>query len=126
MTELEEKEDAGCYTTKKKRTCITTLWSHVYNHLVELFIIHRELLVFLGEISLVLFQCHDILKLDARYWFKAPNGWDTSGLPQVLARSVDILPFVDGITDEIILSVIPIPMVNWSCHYMEIPIWIPR
>jgi len=109
---------------KRRRTCITTLGSHVHNHLVELFIIHRELLVFLSEISLVLFQGHDILRLGARYWFGAPNGWDTTSLPQVLGRSVDMLTFTDGITDGIILSVIL--TVNWSRHCTEIPVWIPR
>jgi hypothetical protein len=73
---------------KRGRTCSTTLWSHVHDNLAELIIICQELLVFLGEISCVLFQGHDILRLGARYWFGAPNSWDTTGRPQVLGRSV--------------------------------------
>jgi len=73
---------------KRGLTCITTLWIHVYDHLAELFIIRWELLVFLGEISRVLFRGHDILRLGTRYWFGAPNGWDTMGQPQVLCHSV--------------------------------------
>jgi len=72
---------------KRGRTCITTLWGHVHDHSAKLFIIRRELLVFLGEISRVLFQGHDILRLGARYWFGAPNGWDTTSRPQVLGCS---------------------------------------
>jgi hypothetical protein len=85
---------------KKGRTCITTLWSHVHDYLAELFIIRRELLVFLSEISHVLFQGHDTLRLGARYWFGAPNGWDTMGRPQVLGRSVGepVHPIVIGST----------------------------
>jgi len=39
-----------------------------------------------------------------------------------------ILTFADGITDGLLLSVIPptILMVNRSHHCMEIPVWIPR
>jgi hypothetical protein len=74
--------------TKKGRTCITTLWCHVHDHLAKLFIIHRELLVFFSEMSRVLLQGHKLLRLGARYWLGAPNGWDTMGRPQVLCRSV--------------------------------------
>jgi hypothetical protein len=36
----------------------------------------------------MLFQGHELLRLGARYWLGAPNGWDTTGRPQVLDRSV--------------------------------------
>jgi hypothetical protein len=74
--------------TKKGRTCITTLWCHVHDHLAKLFIIHRELLVFFSEMSRVLLQGHKLLRLGARYWLGAPNGWDTTGRQQGLGRSV--------------------------------------
>jgi hypothetical protein len=70
------------------RTCITTLWCHVHDHLAKLFIIRRELLVFFSEMSCVLLQGHELRRLGARYWLRAPNGWDTTGHPQVLGRSV--------------------------------------
>jgi hypothetical protein len=37
---------------------------------------------------ILLFQGHDLLRLGARYWLGAPNGRDTTGLPQVIGRSV--------------------------------------
>jgi hypothetical protein len=46
------------------------------------------LLVFFGEMSRVLLQGHKLLRLGARYWLGASNGWDTTGRPQVLGRSV--------------------------------------
>jgi len=73
---------------KKRCTCISTLWCHVHDHLVKLFIIHRELLVFLGEMSRVMLQGHELLRLGARYWLEVPNGWDTTGCLQVLGHSV--------------------------------------
>ena len=83
MTELEE--EAGCSgIVRPKRGCtfiITHPWSNVHYHLTELFIIHRELFI-------LLFQCHELLRLDARYWWRALNGWDTMGRPQVFGRSV--------------------------------------
>jgi hypothetical protein len=53
-----------------------------------LFIICRELLVFFSEMSRVLLQGHKLLRLGARYWLGAPNGWDTTGRQQGLGRSV--------------------------------------
>jgi len=44
--------------------------------------------VFFSELSRVLLQGHELLRLGARYWLRAPNGWDTTGRPQVLDRSV--------------------------------------
>jgi hypothetical protein len=44
--------------------------------------------VFFGELSRVLLQDHELLRLGARYWLGAPNGWNTTGLPQVLGCSV--------------------------------------
>jgi hypothetical protein len=69
MVELEEEEEeVGCYTA---------LWCHVHDYLAKLFIICREFLVFLGEMSRVLLQGHELLRLGARYWWGASNGWDT-------------------------------------------------
>jgi len=72
----------GIVWPKKGCTCIITHpWSNVYDHLMELIIIRRESFI-------LLFQGHELLKLDARYWWRAPNGWDTTGRPQVFGRSV--------------------------------------
>jgi hypothetical protein len=60
-------------TVRPKRSCtsiITHLWSHLYDYLTELIIIRRELLI-------LLFQGNELLKLGARYWWRARNGWDT-------------------------------------------------
>jgi hypothetical protein len=63
-------------------TCIITHpWSNVHDHLTELIIIHRESFI-------LLFQGHELLRLSARYWWRAPNGWNTTGHPQVFCRSV--------------------------------------
>ena len=48
---------------------------------VTCFIIHRESFI-------LLFQGHELLRLGAWYWWRAPNGWDTTGRPQVFGRSV--------------------------------------
>ena len=68
---------------RKRRTCINThLWSNVHDHLVEVLIIRREL-------SILLFQGHELLRLGARYWLGAPNGWNITGhRPQVLSCSI--------------------------------------
>jgi len=72
----------GTKRPKKRRTCIIThLWSNVHDHLVEVLIIHREL-------SVLLFQGHELLRTGVRYWLGAPDGWDTTGRLQVLDRSV--------------------------------------
>ena len=70
----------GTKRPKKGPTCITHMWSNVNDHLAELFIIRRKSLV-------LLLQGHELLRLGARYWLGAPNGWDTTGRPQVLGRS---------------------------------------
>jgi len=44
--------------------------------------------VFIGELSRVLLQGHELLRLGARNWLRAPNGWNTTGRPQVVGRSV--------------------------------------
>jgi len=44
--------------------------------------------VFFGELSCVLLQGHELLRLGTRYWLRAPNGWNTTGRPQVIGRSV--------------------------------------
>jgi hypothetical protein len=42
----EEEEEAGCFRPKRRRrTCITTLWCHVYDHLAKLFMICFELCI---------------------------------------------------------------------------------
>ena len=79
---------AGTKWPKRRRTCIILLWCNFHEHLAELFIIHRELLVFFGEMSCVLLLGHDLLRLGARYWLRAPNSWDIMGRSQVLGRSV--------------------------------------
>ena len=73
---------------KMRSTCITHMWSNIHDHLAELFIIRRESLVFFGEMSHILLQGHELRRLGARYWLGAPNGWDTTGRPQVLDRNV--------------------------------------
>jgi hypothetical protein len=60
---------------------ITHPWSIVHDHLTELFIIHLESFI-------LLFQGHELLRLGAQYWWRALNGWDTTGRPQVFDRSV--------------------------------------
>jgi hypothetical protein len=93
---------------KIRRTCSTIY--HVHNHFAKLFIsrfllfISRFLsfilcfllclrrfelcvlrwyvVVFVGEMSRVLLQGHELLRLGA------PNGWNTTGRPQVVGRSV--------------------------------------
>jgi len=79
---------SGTKQQKRRRTCITHMWSNVHDHLAELFIIHRRLLVFFDEMSRVLLQGHELLRLGARYWLGAPNGWDTTGRLQVLGHSI--------------------------------------
>jgi hypothetical protein len=78
----------GTKRKKRRRTCIIHLWCNFHEHLAELFIIHRELLVFFGEMSCVLLLGHDLLRLGARYWLRAPNSWDIMGRSQVLGHSV--------------------------------------
>jgi hypothetical protein len=62
---------------KRGRTCTTYMWSHIYDHLVELFIICRELLIFFGKMNCMLSQGHELLRLGARYRLRTPNGWET-------------------------------------------------
>jgi len=71
-------------TVRPKRSCaciITHPWFNLHDHLTELIIIHRELFI-------LFFQGHELLRLGARYWWRAPNGWDTTGRPQVFSRRV--------------------------------------
>jgi hypothetical protein len=58
------------------------------------------MVVFFGELSHMLLQGHELLRLGARYWLGAPNGWNTTGRPQVLRRSVGepVNPIVIGST----------------------------
>jgi len=76
--------------------CSTHLWSHVYDHLAQLFIIRRELLIFFGEMSRMLLQGHELLRLGTRYRLQVPNGWDTTGHPLVLDRSVGDLISIES------------------------------
>jgi len=78
----------GTKQPKRKRTCIIHLWCNFHVHLTELFIIHQELLVFFSEMSCVLLLSHDLLRLGAQYWLRAPNSWDIMGRSQVLGCSV--------------------------------------
>jgi hypothetical protein len=83
-------------TVRPKRGCtciITHPWSNLHDHLTELIIIHWESFI-------LLFQGHELLRLGARYWWKAPNGWDTTGWPQVFGRSVrePVDPIIIGST----------------------------
>jgi len=88
----EEEEEETCHswdhTTKNRRARTTHLWSHFHDHLTELFIISRELLILFGEMSCMLLQGHELLRLGVWYRLGAPNGWDTTSCPQVLGRSV--------------------------------------
>jgi hypothetical protein len=54
----------------------------------QLCMLRFEVVVFFGELSHVLLQGHELLRLGARYWLGAPNGWNTKGRPQVLGHSV--------------------------------------
>jgi len=95
---MEEEEEADFPRTKwpkRRRICITHLWSNVHDHLAELFIIRWESLVLLlqGHELLrldarIVVARPKLLRLDARYWLRAPNGWDTTGHLQVIGRSV--------------------------------------
>jgi len=98
MVELEEEEEeeVGCYTTKKEK-------AHMYHRSVmpcswpfgkaihdSLWLVYTPPIggrIF-GELSRVLLQGHELLRLGALYWLGAPNGWDTTGRSQVLGRSV--------------------------------------
>ena len=46
------------------------------------------MVIFFSELSRVLLQVHELLRLGARYWLGAPDGWSTTGRPQVVGRSV--------------------------------------
>ena len=47
-----------------------------------------ELIIIRRESFILLFQGHELLKLGVGYWWRAPNGWNTTGRPQVFGRSV--------------------------------------
>ena len=52
--------------------------------------VHNSLRVthIFGDMSRVLLQGHELLRLGARYRLGAPNSWDTTSRPQVLGRNV--------------------------------------
>ena len=92
----------GTIRLKRGRTCITTLWCQVHDHLAKLFIIRRKLLIFLGEMSRVLLQGHELLRLGARYWLGALNDWDTTGCRKFLAIVLEspYTRFLSGPSDD--------------------------
>jgi len=47
-----------------------------------------ELIIIRWESFILLFQGHELLRLGAQCWWRALNGWDTTGRPQVFGRSV--------------------------------------
>ena len=67
------------------------------------------MLVFFGEMSCMLLKGHELLRFDTRYWLGAPSGWDTTGRPQVLGRSVGEL-----------VHLIFIGSIEWSYLYTQI------
>jgi hypothetical protein len=85
MVEQEEVVEAGRsrdeMAKKEAHMFITHLWSNAHDHLVEVLIIHWEL-------SVLLLQGHELLRLGVWYRLGAPDGWDTTSRPQVLGRSV--------------------------------------
>ena len=99
--------------SKKGRTLTTHLWSHIHDHLAKLFIICQELLILFGEISHVLLQGQDLLRLGTQYRLSAPNGWDNTGCPQVLDYTVGESVYL-----------ISIRSTWWSCLYPQIRIKI--
>jgi len=59
----------GTIRPKKSRTCITTLWCHVHDHLAKLFIIRQELLVFFCDMAVC---CQ---AMNSLYWV-LDNDWE--------------------------------------------------
>jgi hypothetical protein len=53
MAALEEEETCRSrdHIAKKGRTHTTHLWSHIYDHSVEFFIIRRESFIFFSEMG---------------------------------------------------------------------------
>jgi hypothetical protein len=103
MTALEEEASRSRdHTAKKRYTCTTHMRSNVYDHLAELFIIRRELVIFFGEMRRMLLQDHELLRLGARYRLWAPNGSDTTGHPPVSAVVLESLytRFLSGPPDN--------------------------
>ena len=90
MAALEEEEAGRSrdHTPKRRHTRTTHPWSYYHDHLVNLFIICQKSLIFFDEMSHVLLQGHELLRLGAQYWLGVLNSWDTTGCPQVLDRSV--------------------------------------
>jgi len=97
---------------KTEWTRTTHLWSHVHDHLSELFIIRRESFIFFSEMGRMLLQ-RELPRLGTWYRLRAPSGWDTTGRPQVLGRSVK--EFVHPIS---------IGSTRWSCLHPQIRIEI--
>ena len=116
----------GAIRPKRRRTHTTHLWSYVYDHLTALFIIRRELLIFFGETSCVLLQGHKLLRLGARYWLGALNGWDTTGRLQVLGHCVNdfVHPISIGYTRRSCLH--PQIWIEIQMGRMIIPISLPQ
>jgi hypothetical protein len=71
------------------------------------------LLILFGEMSHVLLQGHDLLRLGTQYRLRAPNGWDNTVRPQVLDYSVGES-----------VHLISIRSTWWSCLHPQIRIEI--
>ena len=84
------------------------------------------MVVFFGELSRVLLQGHKLLRLGARYWLGAPNGWDTTGCLQVLGRSVGetVNPIFIGFTGRSNLH--PQIRIEFRMGQRIVPISLPQ
>ena len=74
-------------------TCTTHLWSNLYYHSVEFFIIHKESFIFFIEMDctflyFLIYQGHELRRLSAHDRLWASNSQNTTGRPQILSRSV--------------------------------------
>ena len=88
---------------KKGRTRTTHLWSHVHDHLAELFIISRESLIFFSEMSRVLLQGHKLLRLGPWYRLELPlveTLWITRKFSAVVLKS-SYTQFFSGLPDDL-------------------------
>jgi len=74
----------------------------------------------------VLLEGHELLRLGAQYWLGAPNGWDTTGRPQVLSRSVGepIHPIFIGSTRRSNLH--PQIQIEIRMGWRIVPIYLPQ
>jgi len=113
MAVLEEEEAGRSWdhTTNKR--------AHTYHPFViscswpSSGVVHNplRLLILLGEMSCLLFQGRDLLRLGARHWLGAPNSWDTTGRSYVLDCSV-----------RESIHLIFIGSTRWSCLHSQIQV----